>query len=78
MKEPLQLKAGLQFRSKTFAAIAEIVRIEEATDTIIVRMNADSDNSAYEVPWPLQATKDHFKQGFYFIPKPIPNDITVW
>lgn len=71
-----ELKKGLQFRSKTFAAQAEIVMIDEKTDTIRIRLTP-ADGHAYESEWPLQATKDHFKQGFYFVPKPIPNDITT-
>jgi hypothetical protein len=76
-QQPIQLKAGLQFRSKTFAATAEIVRIDEKTDTITVLMISSEDH-ARELEWPLQATKDHFKQGFYFIPRSIPNDVTIW
>jgi len=77
MREDIQLKAGLRFKSKTFASTAEIVRIDEKADTVIVRMNAD-EGDAYEREWPWLATKEHFKQGFYFIPKPILNDVTVW
>lgn len=75
-REPIQLKAGLQFRSKTFGDIAEIVRIDEKTDTIFVE-RIPSDGNAYIVEWPLQATRDHFKQGFYYIPKPILFDVTT-
>jgi len=76
-QQPIILKAGLQFRSKTFADIAEIVGMDEMTDIVKVR-RTPSDGNAYIVDWPLQATKDHFKQGFYFIPKPIPYDVTTW
>jgi len=77
MKDTLLLRAGLKFQSKTFRAEAEIVSLDESTDTIRVRLTP-SDGNAYESEWPLLATKDHFKQGFYFIPEHKPNDVTVW
>lgn len=72
----IPLKAGLKFKSKTFANEAEIVTIDEASDTVRIRMTR-SDDTQYETEWPLLATREHFKQGFYFIPKAIPFDVTT-
>ena len=75
-REPIQLKAGLQFRSRTFQDVAEIVSIDEVTDSIEIR-RIPSDGNAFMVTWGLQSTKHLFNQGFYFIPKQIPNDVTT-
>ena len=75
-KDDIILKAGLQFESKTFFDTAEVVRIDENTDTIEIR-RIPSDGHAYVVDWPLQATKERFKEGFYFLSEPIPFNITT-
>jgi len=72
----IPLTAGLHFRSKTFSDTAEIVRIDERTDSIEIK-RIPSDGNAFVVTWPLQSTKRLFAQGFYFIAQIIPDDVTT-
>jgi hypothetical protein len=76
MSQSIVLKAGLKFRSKTFSDEAEIVSMRESSDIILIRLTS-SEGHAHIKEWPLQATREHFKQGFYFIPERILNDVTT-
>lgn len=73
----IELKAGLAFKSKTFTAQAEIVKIDEAAHKIAVRLISSEDHAHIEV-WGLDHVKWAFERGDYFIPKNDNNLVTIW